>query len=111
MWEPRFFGIAIGWLSAIALVLHFLESDLVQAGLFGESCRLYGLGSWSCGVLPKLAVWVPDTFVYFLSLPFAYDGSQDWIGASYAMMWTGSPVAYWFATVATNYWVWKLNQL
>ncbi len=43
--------------------------------------------------------------------PFTYDASADWIGASSALMWTGSPIAYALATVATNYWVWKLNQL
>jgi hypothetical protein len=62
-------------------------------------------------VLPKLAVWLPDVFVYFLTHPFTYDPSADWIGIDYAMMWMGSPVAYTVAFVATNYWVWKFNQL
>ena len=83
----------------------------LQAGVFGDSCKTYGMSSWACGVLPNLAVWASNTFVYFIEYPFTYDASDDWIGASSALMWTGSPIAYFFATVATNYWVWKLNQL
>ena len=111
MWEPRLFGAVVGWLGLAAVAIYFLQTDIVQAGLFGDSCRVYGMSSWSCGVLPNLAVWVSNAFVYFLEYPFTYDASSDWIGASSALMWTGSPVAYFFALVATNYWVWKLNQI
>jgi hypothetical protein len=53
---------------------------------------------------------VPDSFVYFLKLPFEYDGSMDFLGAGFAWMVIGSSVAYGFALVALNYWVWKFNQ-
>ena len=111
MWEPRGLGFAIGWLTAAALGVYFMHEDMIRAGLFGDSCALYGLESWSCGVLPKMAVWLPGMFVYFLTHPFEYDGSADWIGVDYATMWMGSPVAYGIALVATNYWVWKLNRI
>lgn len=111
MWQPRMFGIAVGWLAVAAVAVYFLQTDMVQAGLFGESCRIFGMSSWSCGVLPNLAVGASNTFVYFIEYPFTYDASNDWIGASSALMWTGSPIAYWLAAIATNYWVWKLNQL
>jgi hypothetical protein len=111
MWEPRGLGVMIGWLTAASIGVYFMHEDMIRAGLFGESCALYGLESWSCGVLPKMAVWLPDMFVYFLTHPFEYDGSADWIGVDYATMWMGSPVAYGIALVATNYWVWKLNRL
>lgn len=111
MWEPRGFGVFIGWLGAAATALHFLSGELVKAGLFGDACREHGLDSWSCGFLPKFVVWVPDTFVYFLTLPFTYDASSDLIGAGFMTMAMGSTVAYALALVAVNYWIWKLNQL
>ena len=111
MWELRMFGIAVGWLTAAALAVYFMHDDMIAAGLFGESCAQYGLYSWSCGALPKLAVWMPDMFVYFLTHPFTYDSSTDYIGMDYATMWMGSPVSYLVALVATNYWVWKLNRM
>ena len=111
MWEPRGFGTVIGWLAAVGLAVFFLHEDMVRAGLFGQSCAAYGLDSWSCGLLPKLAVWVPDLFMYFLTHPFEYDGRADWLGLDYATMWMGSPVAWILAVVAANYWVWKLNRL
>lgn len=111
MWEPRVHGIAIGWLAAASLGVFLLSDELVKVGAFGESCRQYGLESWNCGVVPKFVVWVPDTFIYFLKLPFAYDGSTDILGAGWAFMVMGSSVAYSFALVAVNYWIWKFNQL
>ena len=111
MWEPRPLGIVIGWLAAASLAVLLLSDELVKVGAFGESCRQYGLESWNCGVAPKFFVWVPDTFIYFLTLPFTYDGSTDILGAGWAFMVMGSSVAYGFALVALNYWVWKLNQL
>jgi hypothetical protein len=111
MWQPRLFGILTGWLALAAVAIYFLQTDMVQAGLFGESCKTYGMSSWACGVLPNLAVWTSSTFVYFLEYPFTYNAANDWIGASSALMWTGSPIAYTLALVATNYWVWKLNEL
>ncbi len=111
MWEPRGVGVAMGWIAAAAIAIYFMQEDMIRAGLFGESCALYGLESWSCGFLPKLAVWLPEMFVYFLMHPFEYDASWDWIGLDYATMWMGSPVAWWVAILATNYWVWKLNRL
>ena len=111
MWQPRVFGIFIGWLAAVCLTVFFFSDKLIEAGLFGDSCKQYGLSSWSCGVLPKLAVWLPNTFMYFLKLPFTYDGSWDLVGAQYATMLLGSPVAYVLAFVALNYWIWKLNTL
>jgi hypothetical protein len=111
MWQPRGFGVFIGWLTLAGLAVFFFSDKLVEAGVFGEACRAYGLSSWSCGVLPRFIVWVPTTFIHFLQLPLTYDGGADMIGADYAMMWTGSAIAYAFAAVATNYWVWKLNEL
>jgi hypothetical protein len=111
MWEPRGFGVLVGWIAAVAMAIYFMHDDMAQAGLFGQACAAHGLDSWSCGVLPKLAVWLPEMFVYFLAHPFEYDARYDWIGLDYATMWMGSPIAYALATVATNYWVWKLNQL
>lgn len=111
MWQPRGFGVLVGWVAAISLAVYFLSDQMVQAGVFGESCRAYGLNSWSCGALPKLAVWVPNMFVYFLELPFKYDGTYDFIGAGFMFMTMGSSVAYGFALVAANYWIWKLNSL
>ncbi len=111
MWQPRVSGIVIGWLAAASLAVFFLSDEMVKAGLFGEACKQYGLNSWSCGVLPKFIVWLPDSFVYFLKLPFTYDGSADLLGAGYVFMFMGSSVAYGFALVAMNYWIWKLNSL
>lgn len=111
MWQPRLFGAVVGWLALAAVTVYFLQTDMVQAGLFGDSCKSYGMSSWACGFLPNIAVWLSSTFVYFLELPFTYDSGSDWVGATSAIMWAGSPVAYILAAVATNYWVWKLNQL
>lgn len=111
MWQPRALGIFIGWLAAASLAVFFLSDEMVKAGLFGESCRQYGLSSWNCGVVPKFIVWVPDSFVYFLGLPFTYDATTDILGAGFTFMVMGSSVAYGLALVALNYWVWKLNQL
>ena len=111
MWEPRLAGIAAGWLSVVAVAIHFLRNDIVRAGIFGDSCAQYGLYSWSCGAFPKMTVWLSDLYVYFITHPFQYDASNDWIGADYASMWMGSPVAYIVAFVALNYWVWTLNRL
>jgi hypothetical protein len=49
--------------------------------------------------------------MYFLLLPFTYDGSWDLIGTTYATMVIGTPVAYGFAFVALNYWIWKLSTI
>jgi len=111
MWQPRGFGVFIGWVAVASLAVFFLSDEMVKAGLFGEACKEHGLSSWSCGVVPKFVVWLPDSFVYFLKLPFVYDGSTDLLGAGFAMMAMGSTVAYALALVALNYWVWKLNQL
>lgn len=111
MWQPRLFGILTGWLAASSLGVFFFADDIVKAGLFGDACKQYGLASWSCGAMPKFAVWMPDMFVYFLKLPFTYDGSTDFLGAGFAFMAMGSSVAYALALVAVNYWVWKLNEL
>ena len=106
----RHFGIFIGWLAAACLAVFFVADDLVKAGVFGDACKQYGLNSWSCGVVPKLVVWLPNSFVYFLKLPFAYDGTLDLLGAGFALMVMGSSVAYGLALVAVNYWIWKLNR-
>lgn len=111
LWKPRGFGTFIGWVAAVSLAIYFLSDQLVQAGLFGESCRLNGLDSWSCGVIPKFVVWLPNMFVYFLKLPFNYDSAYDLIGAGFMFMAMGSSVAYILALVAANYWIWKLNTL
>lgn len=111
MWQPRMSGIFVGWLAAASLAVFFLHDELVKAGAFGESCKEYGLDAWSCGIVPKFVVWVPDMFVYFLKLPFTYDGTMDILGAGWAFMVMGSSVAYGFALVAVNYWIWKFNQL
>lgn len=111
MWEPRAFGIAVGWLTAAAVAVYFLQDDMIQLGFFGDACKNYGLASWACGVSPKMAVWLPNLFVYLITAPFGYDGSADWIGTEYATLWLFSPIAYAFALVGLNYWVWKLNQL
>lgn len=111
MWQPRAFGITVGWLVAAAVAVYFLQDDMIQAGFFGDACKNYGLASWACGVTPKMAVWLPNMFVYLITAPFGYDGSADWIGTEYATLWLFSPIAYAIALVATNYWVWKLNQL
>ncbi len=111
MWQPRVFGIFIGWLAAACLTVFFFSDKLVEAGVFGEACRQYGLSSWSCGVLPKFIVWLPNSFVYFLKLPFTYDGTFDLIGTGYLVMIVGSSVAYGLALIAANYWIWKLNAL
>lgn len=111
MWQPRLFGIFIGWLGATALAVFFLHDEMAKAGAFGEACKQYGLDSWSCGVVPKFVVCVPDTFVYFLQLPFTYDATADILGAGFLWMVMGSSVAYGLALVALNYWVWKLNRL
>jgi len=102
---------AVGWVAAIALGAAFASDEMIKSGLFGEACKADGLGSWSCGVVPKLAVAVPNTFVYFLRLPFTYYGAWDPLGAGFAVMVMGSSVAYGLALIALNYWVWKLNQL
>ncbi len=109
MWQPRFPGIVVGWLTAAAIAVYFLHDEMAKLGVFGASCRAHGLTSWDCGALPKLAVWLPDAFVYFLMNPFSYDGAADILGAEYALMWLGSPVAYLIAFVAVNYWVWRLK--
>ena len=111
MWRPRLFGIFIGWLAAVSLAVYFLHDEMAKAGAFGESCKQHGLESWSCGIVPKFIIWVPGSFIYFLKLPFQYDGSADLLGAGFAWMVMGSSVAYGFALVALNYWVWKFNQL
>lgn len=111
MWQPRAFGIFIGWLAVASLAVFFLSDEMVKAGLFGEACRQDGLGSWNCGVIPKLVVGVPSSFVYFLKLPFIYDGNWDPLGTGFVFMVMGSSVAYGLALVALNYWIWKLNQL
>ena len=111
MWQPRALGILIGWSAAASLAVYFGSNDLIKAGLFGDACKQFGLASWSCGALPKFAVWLPDTFVYFLKLPFTYDGSADFLGAGFAFMAMGSSVAYAVALVAANYWIWRLNSL
>ena len=111
MWQPRFFGIAIGWLTIMAVAVHFLQDDLIRYGWFGDACKLYGIGSWSCGVAPKMIFWLPNMFVYLIAEPFAYNGGNDWFGTEYVMLWTASPIAYFLALIATNYWVWKLNQM
>lgn len=111
MWQPRVFGIFIGWVAAIALAVFFLADEMVKAGLFGDACKQYGLESWNCGALPKFVVWIPNSFVYFLKLPFIYDGGGDLLGAGFAFMVMGSTIAYGLALVALNYWLWKLNQL
>jgi hypothetical protein len=111
MWQPRAFGVFIGWLAAISLAVFFASDDLIKAGLFGDACKQDGLNSWNCGVVPKLVVAIPNSFVYFLKLPFVYDGTLDVLGAGFAFMVMGSSVAYGLALIALNYWVWKLNQL
>jgi hypothetical protein len=111
MWQPRLFGIFIGWLGAVSLAVFFLSDEMVKTGVFGTACKQYGLESWSCGAMPKLAVWIPNSFVHFLQLPFLYDGSTDFLGIGWMWMVMGSTVAYALALVALNYWVWKLNQL
>jgi hypothetical protein len=111
MWRPRLYGIFVGWLAAVSLAVYFLHDEMVKAGAFGEACQQHGLDSWSCGIVPKFIVWVPSSFIYFLKLPFEYDGSMDFLGAGFAWMVMGSSVAYGFALVALNYWVWKFNQL
>jgi hypothetical protein len=111
MWEPKGFGAFIGWLAAAATAVYFLSGEMVRAGFFGEACRQYGLDSFACGVVPNMVVALPNSFVYFLELPFKYDASADWIGAGFMWMAMGSSVAYGLALVAVNYWVWKLNQL
>jgi hypothetical protein len=111
LWQPRGFGALIGWVAFVSLAIYFLHDQMVQAGFFGESCRTYGLDSWSCGVIPNFVVWLPNMFVYFLRLPFNYDSSADLIGAGFMFMALGSGVAYILALVAVNYWIWKLNTL
>ncbi len=111
MWQPRALGILIGWSAAASLALYFGSDDMIKAGLFGEACKQYGVASWSCGALPNIVVWLPETFVYFLALPFTYDSSEDLLGAGFLFMAMGSSVAYAIALVAVNYWICKLNSL
>ncbi len=110
MWQPRVFGIVVGWLAAAALAVFILSDQMVKAGLFGDACKQYGLSALSRGALPKFLVWAPDMFIYFLKLPFTYDRSTDLLDAVFLFMALGSSVAYALALVAANYWVWKLNQ-
>jgi hypothetical protein len=111
MWQPRFFGILTGWPAAGMLSVFFFADDVVKAGIFGDACKQYGFASWNCGAMPKLAAWVPDTFIYLLKLPLTYDSSTDFLGAGFAFMTMGSSVAYALALIAVNYWSWKLNEL
>jgi len=111
MWQPRAFGIFAGWLMVACAAVYFLSDEMIKAGLFGEACRTYGLGSWSCGVLPKAIVALPNSLAYFLELPFTAGGNWYMLGTDYILMFVGSPLAYLFAIAAANYWIWKLNSL
>lgn len=111
MWQPRAFGVLIGWAAAIFVAIYFLSDELMNTGLLGEECIYDGLSSWNCGLMPRLVIALPNTFVYFLQLPFNYDAAWDVLGAQFTLMIVGSTIAYGLALVAVNYWVWKLNQL